>query len=89
MFNLIAGTAIASSEASTGGEVAAWAAYILVASLSVIGPVTWFLIAPRSAAARLEQPRTWLVQHSTAMVAVTVLLIGVSQIGKAIEGLGS
>ena len=88
MFNLIAGTAIASSEASTSGEIVAWIAYIVIASLSVIGPVAWYLAAPASASARLDQPRRWLVQHSTAMVAVTVLLIGVSQIGKAIGELG-
>ncbi len=88
MFNLSAGTAIASATSSPRDEVVAWIVYIILASITVLGPVTWYLISPGTASARLDQPRQWLVANSTAMVAVTVLLIGVSQIGKGISGLG-
>jgi threonine/homoserine/homoserine lactone efflux protein len=89
MFNLIAGTAISSSGASTGGEVGAWIVYILIASGTVIAPVVWYLVSPASASARLEQPRLWLIRNSSVMVAVMLLFIGVSQIGEAISALGS
>jgi threonine/homoserine/homoserine lactone efflux protein len=88
MFNLSAGTAIASATSSPREEVIAWGVYIILASLTVLGPVCWYLVSPASAAPRLDQPRQWLITHSTAMVALTVLLIGVSQIGKGIAGLG-
>lgn len=88
MFNLIAGTAIASSYASPREEVFVWIAYILLASATVIGPVVWYLLAPASAAARLDQPRRWLIRNSSVMVGLILLIIGVSQIGKAISDLG-
>jgi hypothetical protein len=88
MFNLVAGTAIASSGASAGGEIVAWALYLLLASLTVIVPVAWYLISPAGAAPKLEEPRRWLIQNSTVMLALMLLVIGVSQIGEAISALG-
>jgi threonine/homoserine/homoserine lactone efflux protein len=88
MFNLSAGTAIASATSAPRDEMIAWTIYIVLASLTVLGPVGWFLVAPEAAATHLDQPRQWLIDNSTALVAVTVLLIGVSQIGKGIAGLG-
>lgn len=89
MFNLIAGTAIASSDASPRGEFAAWIAYILLASVTVIAPVAWYLGSPASASARLDEPRRWLIRNSGVLVGLILLVIGVSQIGGAISDLGS
>jgi hypothetical protein len=89
MFNIVAGTAIASSGASTSGEAVAWVLYILMASVTVIVPLAWYLIAPATASARLEGTRAWLIHNSSLMVAMLLLVIGVSQIGEAISGLGS
>jgi threonine/homoserine/homoserine lactone efflux protein len=88
LFNIVAGTAIAGSGASATGELVAWILYILLASLAVLTPVAWFLVAPAAAAARLESPRPWLIRNSPVMVAMIVLAIGVSQIGEGISGLG-
>ena len=89
MFNLIAGTAIASSGASAGGEIAAWAVYILLASATVLAPVLWYLASPGTAVPRLEQSRHWLIRNSGVLIAVMLLVIGVSQIGEAITHLGA
>ncbi len=89
LFNIVAGTAIASAGASLSGEIVAWSVYILLASLSVIGPVVWYMVSPVSASARLEEPRRWLIRHSGVMVAVILLFVGVSQIGDAISGFGA
>ena len=88
MFNVIAGTAIASSGASPRGEVIVWIAYILLASATVIGPVAWYLVAPATGATRLDPLRRWLVRNSSVMVGMLLLIIGFSQIGDGIAGLG-
>jgi threonine/homoserine/homoserine lactone efflux protein len=86
LFNMVASTAIASSGASTGGEIVAWIIYIMMASATVIIPVIWFIASPASATAKLEQPRIWLMRNSGSMVAIMLIFIGVSQIGDAISG---
>lgn len=89
LFNVVAGTAIAGAGASARGEVVAWAVYILLASLSVIVPVLWYVASPAVASSKLEEPRRWLIQNSSVMVAVILLFVGVSQIGDAISGFGA
>jgi threonine/homoserine/homoserine lactone efflux protein len=88
LFNIIAGTAIASSSVSRNGEIVAWLVYLLLASVPVVGPVGWYLLSPASASTSLDRSRRWLVQNNTAMVAVMLLVIGVSQIGTGIAELG-
>lgn len=89
LFNLMAATAIASSGASVSEEIGAWLVYLPLASMTVIVPVMWYLIAPESAGARLDEPRLWLIQNSGVLMGTIVLAIGVSQIGNAISGLGA
>jgi threonine/homoserine/homoserine lactone efflux protein len=89
LFNIVAGTAIASAGASVSGEIVAWVVYILLASLSVIVPVVWYVVSPATASARLEEPRRWLIRNSSVMVALILLFVGVSQIGDAISGFGA
>jgi threonine/homoserine/homoserine lactone efflux protein len=89
LFNIVAGTAIASAGASVSGEIVAWVVYILLASLSVIAPVVWYVASPATASARLEEPRRWLIWNSSVMVALILLFVGVSQIGDAISGFGA
>jgi threonine/homoserine/homoserine lactone efflux protein len=89
LFNIVAGTAIASAGASVSGEIVGWVVYILLASLSVIVPVVWYVASPATASERLEEPRRWLIRNSSVMVALILLFVGVSQIGDAISGFGA
>ncbi len=89
IFNIAAGTSIVSAGASTSGEIVAMIVYILIASVSVAGPVIWYLVAPASASVKLDQLRVWLIHNNAVIMAVLFLLLGVDQIGKAISGFGS
>lgn len=89
MFNLVAGTAIASADTTPRGEAIAWVTYVLLASILVIGPVAWYLLAPASASPSLTLARHWLIRYSGVMVGMVLVLIGVSQVGGAISDLAS
>lgn len=86
-FDIAAGTAIVSTGASTASQVAGAVVFVILASLGVAGPVVWYLVAPDKAAATLEKVRAWLVQNNTLIMAIVLLVLGVSQVGKGISGL--
>lgn len=86
-FDIAAGTAIVSTGASTASQVAGAVVFVILASLGVAGPVVWYLVAPDKAAATLEKVRVWLVQNNTLIMAIVLLVLGVSQVGKGISGL--
>jgi threonine/homoserine/homoserine lactone efflux protein len=54
IFDIAAGTSIASSGASTSEQIIAMLVYALLATLTVGVPVVWYLVAPDSASKELE-----------------------------------
>ena len=87
MFSLIASASIASSGASVAGEIGLWLVCVIVASITVLVPVGWYLLAPASAIPMLERVRGWLVRHNVAILAAMLLIIGLLQVANGIEGL--
>ncbi len=81
-------TSIAQADTSTGGRILALIVFVLIASVTVGGVVIWYLIAGKSAAAKLNEVKGWLMRRNNAVVmAVLLLVLGVSQVGKGIGGL--
>jgi hypothetical protein len=87
IFNLAAATAIASSDASTAGDVVALVVYVLLGTVTVCGPVLWYLVAPAHAGRQLEKARGWLTQNTAIILTLLFLVIGVVIIGDGITGL--
>jgi threonine/homoserine/homoserine lactone efflux protein len=86
----VAGAAgIAGVGISTGQEVAAYAIFVLVASVGVGAPVViYFALGDRSASL-LEQLKNWMARNNAVIMAVLLLVIGVKLIGDAISGFSS
>lgn len=87
LFTISAAVTIAQTGVSAANAVVALAVFIVIASISVIVPVLWYLIAPNSAGRALGGMQTWLVANSSVVIAVVLLLIGVNLIGKGVGGL--
>jgi threonine/homoserine/homoserine lactone efflux protein len=81
-----AGVIIGSAGLTLGSEVVVVIVFTVIAAASVAVPVVGHLVAAKAMAAPLESLRVWLVAHNAVVMAVLLLLIGVTMIGK---GLGS
>jgi threonine/homoserine/homoserine lactone efflux protein len=83
------GLAIAQAGLPTGKNLIAILIFVLIASASVIVPVTWYFVAPESAGRTLKGWRVWLEQNNAAVMSVLFLVFGMILIGRGIAGLTS
>ena len=58
--------------------------FVLLAASTVLIPVVGYLLASAKMAAPLDRLRAWLVDNNAVIMAVLLLVIGVSMIGKGI-----
>jgi hypothetical protein len=54
---------------------------------TIAGPVGYYLVSPERGRVTLQSWRSWLATNNAAVLAVLLLVIGVSQLGRAITGL--
>ena len=76
---------IAAADLTTGEQWIALGVFVLVASVSVILPVVAFLILGERAELAMSNTKDWLIQNNSTVMAVLLLVVGVSLIGDAIE----
>ncbi len=79
-----AGTIIGSAGLAVGSIVVVVVVFTVIAASSVAVPVIGYLVASKAMAAPLETLRVWLVHNNATVMAVLLLVIGVSVIGKGI-----
>ncbi|GAA1495029.1 GAP family protein [Paeniglutamicibacter kerguelensis] len=79
-----AGLDIGSAELSTGAVVLVVAIFTVIAASTVMVPVLGYLIAAEKLRRPLDSLRTWLAKENALIMAILLLLIGVSMIGKGI-----
>jgi hypothetical protein len=86
---LLAGAAVLLAQASlpTADEVAAIAAFTVVASCTVAIPVLYRLLARDRAETWLEDLKIWLGIHNAAVMSVLLLVIGAKLLGDGLSGL--
>lgn len=84
ILGIAAGTTIATAAIDSNQQFVAAIVFMAIASITVIGPVVWFLVGGQSAKVRLESLRTWLVQNNHTIMAIVLLLLGASIVGKAL-----
>lgn len=81
-----AGVTIGSAGLSVGGDIVAVVVFTVIAAATVLVPV----IAYQAAAERLQQPlerlKEWLQANNATVMAVLILVIGVTLIGKGLGG---
>jgi hypothetical protein len=61
--------------------------FVAVGSLSIAGPVIYYLLGGEKAATELNQLKDWLGRHNDAVMAILFLVFGVALIAKGLEPL--
>ncbi len=87
LLSISAGLAIGTRALSVAGQVTAVAIFVILASTTIAGPVVYYLVSSATARVTLQSWRSWLATNNAAVLAVLLLVIGVSQLGRAITGL--
>jgi threonine/homoserine/homoserine lactone efflux protein len=79
-----AGVAIGAASLGTGDVIVVVAVFTVIAASTVLIPVVAYLIASERLRAPLNALRAWLARENAVIMAVLLLVIGVSLIGKGI-----
>jgi threonine/homoserine/homoserine lactone efflux protein len=74
---------------STTDAVVAIAVFVVIASLTIAGPVLYALFGGEKAKASLDSAKAWLTTHTAAVMAVLFLVFGVDLIAKGLPPLTS
>jgi len=80
-----AAATISGSSASTGEQVGALLIFVAIAATTVVVPVVGYLIVGERADDAFERAKDWLIQNNSVVMAVLLLVFGVSLIADAIE----
>lgn len=84
---LAAAASIAQADLAGGPTTVAVASFVVVGSLTVAGPVAFFLLAPGRAAAPLRSIKEVMSAHNAAIMAVVLVLLGAKLLGNGIAGI--
>ena len=72
---------------SSSDAVVSLIAFVIVASLTIAGPVVYYLLGGAHARTKLDELKDWLRVHNTAVMAVLFIVFGVDLIAKALPPL--
>jgi Sap-like sulfolipid-1-addressing protein len=87
LLSLGAGSSLAQLDAGTTDTVVALIVFVLLGSITVAGPVVYYLVGGDRAKAELDTMKTWLGAHNAAVMTVLFLVFGVVLIAKGIPPL--
>ena len=74
---------------STGDAVVSLIVFVLLASLTIAGPVVYYLLGGETAKRELNELKGWLNVHNAAVMTVLFLVLGVDLVAKGILPLTS
>jgi hypothetical protein len=72
---------------STTDAVVSIAVFVIVGTLTIAGPVLYYLVGGEHAKAKLDELKGWLATHNAAVMAVLFIVFGVDLIAKGIPSL--
>ncbi|MGD9889947.1 MAG: GAP family protein [Dehalococcoidia bacterium] len=86
---LVVGATVAIAQAglSTGDTAITFLVFLVIACVSIAGPVLYFLIGGESAKKTMDAWKTWLLHHNAAVMTVLFLIFGAKLLGQGIGGL--
>ena len=64
-----------------------FAIFVFIASLTVVAPVGYYLVAGDRAEATLASMKTWLFRNNAAVMGVLLLIFGVKLLADGVQGL--
>jgi hypothetical protein len=89
LLSLGAGAALAQLNLSTSEAVVSWLVYVVLGSITVAGPVVYYLLGGEQARTALDGMKGWLTVHNAAVMTVLFLVLGAKLIGDGLPVLGS
>jgi threonine/homoserine/homoserine lactone efflux protein len=81
-----ASASIAQAGLDPSGETIAIAAFVVIGSITVVGAVLAFLVAPRRAAGPLGAVRRFMADNNATIMMVILLLLGLKVLGDGLGG---
>ena len=87
LLTLAAAVGLAQLGLSTTDAVVSLLVFVVVASLTIAGPVVYYLVGGARAKAALDSLKSWLTVHNAAVMAVLFVVFGVDLIAKGIPPL--
>lgn len=79
-----AGAALAELGPTTSDAVVSWIVYVLLASVTIVGPVAYYLLGGDRAKATLDDLKAWLAAHNAAVMATLFVVFGVKLIAEGL-----
>jgi threonine/homoserine/homoserine lactone efflux protein len=87
VLTLAAAASIVEAGLDPAGTAVAIGAYVLLGSLTVLGSVFFYLVAPDRAAGPLAATRSFMIRHGSIIVMVVLLVLGAKLLGDGIARL--
>jgi Sap, sulfolipid-1-addressing protein len=87
MLAAAAGAGLAALRLSSANAVGSLIVFVIIASLTIAGPVVYYLLGGEQAKSRLDEMKNWLVLHNNAVMAVLFLVLGANLIAKGLPPL--
>ena len=87
MLSLAAGAGLAQLGLSTSDALISLLVFVIVGSLTIAGPVVYYLVGGADAKTRLNEMKDWLAIHNDAVTATVFLIFGVDLIAKGLPPL--
>jgi threonine/homoserine/homoserine lactone efflux protein len=72
---------------SAAGAIISLIVLVLLGSLTIVGPVAYYRVAPGKARRALDELKGWLTEHNAALTAVLFLVFGVVLIARGMAPL--
>ena len=82
-----AGSALAVTGPSTAEAVISLIVFVVIGSLTIAGPVVFYLVGGDRTKTQLDSAKDWLAVHNDAVMTVLFLVLGVNLIAKGIPPL--
>ena len=83
-----AGAALAQIGPTTTDAIVSWIVFVVVGSITIAGPVVYYLVGGDRARAALDSTKDRLALHNAAVMTVLFLLFGAKLIGEGLPVLG-
>jgi Sap-like sulfolipid-1-addressing protein len=84
---LAAGAGLAGLGLSSTDAIVSLIVFVIIASLTITGPLVYYLPGGDKARAQLSGMKSWLALHNNAIMAVPFLILGASLVAKGLPPL--
>jgi Sap, sulfolipid-1-addressing protein len=87
MLAAAAGAGLATLGLSSANAIGSLIVFVVIASLTIAGPVVYYLVGGDHAKAKLDEMKNWLAVHNNAVMAVLFLVFGAKLIADGLPPL--